>query len=121
GVAAWVRRERVGRPGAAIRLFLRSDGTRPYSFDMTSAARTVGDPGRPLLAGAITIEGRWPAFLFTNSAILYDAGGTQVGRYDKTQLVPIVEAMPFPRLLGWVTWLANTAVVSRWPTAYAPL
>src|SRR5262249_59918169 len=62
-------------PESAIPLFLRTDVTRPYSFDMTSAARTVGDPGRPLLAGALTLERRWPAVLFTNSATLSDPRG----------------------------------------------
>jgi apolipoprotein N-acyltransferase len=119
--AAASRPDLLVLPESAVPLLLRTDGTQLYTTDTTSVARAVGNPGVPLLAGALTVEGRWPAFRFTNSAFLYDAGGTQVGRYDKTRLVPIVEALPHPRLLGWVTWLANTAVVSRWLSAYVGL
>jgi apolipoprotein N-acyltransferase len=116
--AAASRPDLLVLPETVIPLLLRTDGTQPYSVDTTSVAQSLGNPGVPLLAGVMTVEGRWPAFRFTNSAILYDAGGTQAGRYDKTRLVPIVEAIPHPRLLGWITWLASTPVVSRWLSQY---
>ena len=118
GAAAASRPDLLVLPETALPLLLRTDGSPPYSIDMSSVAGVVGDPGVPLLAGALTVAGRLPAIAFANSAVLYDARGAEVGRYDKTRLVPIVEGLPHPRLLGWLNWFAGTDLVSHWLSAY---
>jgi apolipoprotein N-acyltransferase len=118
--AAGSRPDLLVLPESVIPVFLRADGPPQHSMEVTSVARVVGDPGVPLLTGAIIIEGRRPAFEITNSAVLYDSGGAPVGRYDKTRLVPIVEALPYSGLLGWASWLTGTDV-TRWLSPYVSL
>jgi apolipoprotein N-acyltransferase len=65
-------------------------------------AALARETGVALLVGAVGIErdasGRVAAFY--DSAVLYDAAGRYLGRYDKSHLVPFGEYVPFRGLLG---------------------
>ena len=55
----------------------------------------------PVLYGALGAADRGSgSYERFNSAFLVDAEGNRVGRYDKQYLVPVVERVPFPDLIG---------------------
>jgi apolipoprotein N-acyltransferase len=60
--------------------------------------------GAPLLFGALLREDVSDArhHVFHNSALIADATGIVRGRYDKQELVPFSEKMPFGRELPWL-------------------
>src|SRR5262249_4796241 len=113
GRAAAARPQLLVLPESVLPFLLRTDGVGPAAVDMPSVVAMIGNPGMPMLAGAIAVAGRAPELTFTNSAVLYDAAGAEVGRYDKTRLVPIVEALPFPEILGLVARLIGTDAITR--------
>jgi apolipoprotein N-acyltransferase len=68
---------------------------------LSEAVRAIG---RPLLAGVLVGEGRDQDDTFkivdqTNSALLFDAKGRVVARYDKIRRVQFTECMPFEPLI----------------------
>jgi apolipoprotein N-acyltransferase len=64
--------------------------------EVTSEIRRVG---APTLAGAVMND---PDGGQRTSALLFDASGDLVDRYDKMKLVPFGEYVPFRRWLGWI-------------------
>ncbi|HZP06657.1 MAG TPA: apolipoprotein N-acyltransferase [Terracidiphilus sp.] len=67
-----------------------------FQHSMTEIARTEQAPLIVNGIGAQFTEGGWLNYV---SAMIYDADGKEVGRYDKIHLVPFGEYIPFARIL----------------------
>jgi apolipoprotein N-acyltransferase len=91
-------------PEGVCRIALSSRDSRlPYEL--------LGQTGTPMLLGACLRMGENDSVRYFNSALLTDAGGTIVGSYDKTILVPFGEYIPmgemFPQLYLWSPYVSR--------------
>ena len=74
---------------------------------MADVSRTIAAVGAPTLVGAVIDD---PDGTEHTSVLLFDAGGNQVGRYDKVHLVPFGEYIPWHRYLTWISALQQIPV-----------
>ena len=70
---------------------------------LNEVRRTVAAVGVPVVAGSIQ-PGEGPGEL-RNTVLAFDRAGSEVGRYEKTHLVPFGEYVPFRRWLDWFSAL----------------
>lgn len=75
----------------------------------------------PVLLGALTLRTQGPRPGVYNSALLVDAGGVVRGRYDKRQLLPFGESMPWVDRIPALRALAPDASHLQAGTSGAPL
>jgi apolipoprotein N-acyltransferase len=77
-----------------------------FKSALVSIARTVQ---APLVVGNIgwTFDASAHQWNYYNSALVVDAGGERVGRYDKIHLVPFGEYIPFQNLLTFARKLTG--------------
>ncbi len=103
-----------GMAGEACRepalLVLPESGFWPYEYDrhpfLAEDLDAIADNGCPLLVNSITRQGEGLPYL--NSVLLVGPDGP-TGRYDKRQLVPFGEYVPFKGVLPFLDKLARAA------------
>ena len=83
---------------------MRSDPR--FKAALVSVARAVQ---APLVVGSIgwTFDASAHEWNYYNSALVVDADGNRVGRYDKIHLVPFGEYIPFQNLLTFARKLTG--------------
>ena len=88
------------------------------SEEATAFVQNLLKGGVPLLAGSMDAAGTNDHWRFYNSAILLDASGRAVQRYDKVHLVPFGEyiplagALPFLQRLAPMGWTCTPGTVN---------
>ena len=72
-----------------------------------AVGRTIAEVGSPTIVGSVPDD---PDGSQHTSALVFDASGMQVDRYDKVHLVPFGEYVPWRRSLDWISALEQIPV-----------